>query len=40
MFVQVGSKMVKKGYFHTSHITHNAVFAKKKVVKNHNLLTR
>ena len=40
MLVQVGSKMAKKGYFHTSHINHNAVFPKKEVVKNHSLLTR
>ena len=31
MWVQVGSKMAKKGSFHTSHLTTNPVFPKNKV---------
>ena len=39
MWVQVGSKMSKKGNFHTSHFIPNKVFLKIKVLNSGSLLT-
>ena len=35
MWLQIGLKMAKKGYFHTKHLTPNPVFCKFKIFNSH-----
>ena len=39
MWVQAGSKMAKKGFLHTSHLSANPVLPKNEVPHNHSALS-
>ena len=39
MWVQVGSKMATKDFFHTSHLSANPVLPKNEVLNSHSALT-
>ena len=39
MWVQVRSKIAKKGFFHTTHLSANPILPKNEVLNNHSVIT-